>query len=1534
MVTLFYSDIMYRYLLTASIVGCVVIILAFIINRFLKSPAYRYYIWLYSLFIILSLPLLIVSAPKLKLPLLKATAVDKTQSALRYKAPQQLKKAVQPVVVSSENDIPTTATPRNSNLHNKPVAFRVHSEHKVAGTTGKTADFADILTRQNSSRITGIAIKQVIFLFWGIVFISLLVRMFWGIFRLKRLYNQSCSFRFTGLSDRLENTEVRISQQINSPMCFGLFRHVIMIPEKIVESTTPEDMKMILMHELAHIQRRDFAVLIFQKTVSCFFFFNPFVWYADRQLTIEREKLCDNWVLKNVSAKKYAEMLANFAEKAFFSEYRPTTALTEGSLVQRVRHILDKYGNRTVKASRLFMIFSIITVMSILFLFGCVQLTAKQQLNTEQSAVNSEEKHNLLKDNTLTFSVIDSSGNPIEGAKLTLRKQIKITDSKGQCIFTLKENTDDVNVRISAKGYVDKYFFWYGRRENKNKFSLVTVKLEPGQLIGGMVTDSSGVPVPGAKIHLSMRIKKRRLRCGRHIALSTSYKGGNAIITDKNGKWNLRIYPDNLIEIDFIRISSLKYAPVRSNVEVINDQQAFKSLQNLTYTTVLTPGSPVSGKVIDEKGHPLSHVFVSNSTYPEEYVYTDGNGSFQLPAVEKNSDTQIFAYKQGYAILDRSYKADSNLEVMMSRGIELKGRVVDNEGNPIDGATVKYENSWGKDKHQTDKNGIFTIKHFSPNMTLPYSIYKKGYWGINNFPLSSSSDSPPEIILYPGTRITVHAKDAKTGRPPEQMALEIDYPDARRLTGYVKNGNYTTLIYERLHFSSYQDWQKQKKTVSVAVRAKGYKTRKYSRKFKIGEVREINIEAELEQAGITTGTVYGPDGTPLSGVKIRQTDRAYGYWLYTEKLDQYGFDSPGTTSLKNGKYSLQIRPSAGAVVFVHSDGFAVVGSDEIKNNPNVKLKSWASIKGRVYRYNRPLPFATLSCSSTVYKKGDIVKYYMAETRADKDGNFSFSYLPPGEYKISWKDSNSRNYYLSSEMNVSLNPGEEKTINPGVNAHVITGKLIMDKKISGNVTINDVMRQSKIYITARKAMPDRIPDNVKLPDDWNKRSLASQCRWYSLYSLSEQTSFDWNRKVYSGRILSDGRFEIEISEPGVYHVECYIKNNHATDFYVKIKDSDPATLDTGKHIIKDITDTLVFFPSEAELHSGQILDPDGTPRANAAIYILPQESSTWSSKVFPEAPKKESDNFNTFYTDSDGNYRIPYPLNHKFCVAVADVSGLAVFKTGDEFFKRKKIILSKWGKVKGRVMIGTKPAMQKDVYLYSPTIINGYLITKTDSSGNFSFNYVPPGSAYVNYMIPTNKTSASGSQRKHIKVRSGEISTVQIGGTGYTVTGKIIMQDGSKLPEEVRKEISVTITLLWPAKLPAEKELPEKWGSMTQKEKENWFWDLQTTVGDSKSEKIRAEYNYIFNIPGRVNETDGSFEIYNVPPGKYEIEASCRNPTDPNQVYFAKQVFTLKNIEKDQYAEKPYNIGNVPIALSDNTPDAGIINFKEILYDSE
>ncbi|QEC74847.1 M56 family metallopeptidase [Mucilaginibacter ginsenosidivorax] len=87
------------------------------------------------------------------------------------------------------------------------------------------------------------------------------------------------------------------------PMVIGHLKPLILIPVGMLTALPPAEVEAILVHELAHIRRRDYLINLLQSFVEIIFFFNPAVLWLSALIRAERENCCDDIAVLETSSK-------------------------------------------------------------------------------------------------------------------------------------------------------------------------------------------------------------------------------------------------------------------------------------------------------------------------------------------------------------------------------------------------------------------------------------------------------------------------------------------------------------------------------------------------------------------------------------------------------------------------------------------------------------------------------------------------------------------------------------------------------------------------------------------------------------------------------------------------------------------------------------------------------------------------------------------------------------------------------------------------------------------------------------------------------------------------------------------------------------------------------------------------------------------------------------------------------------------------------------------------------------------------------
>jgi uncharacterized protein (TIGR03435 family) len=122
---------------------------------------------------------------------------------------------------------------------------------------------------------------------------------------------------------------------------FGIFRPVLWLPVGIADCLDNAELEAILAHELCHMRRRDNLAAAVHMVVEAVFWFHPLVWWLGARLTEERERACDEEVVRmGGEAQVYAESILKVCEFYLASPVACAAGVTGGELKMRIEGIM------------------------------------------------------------------------------------------------------------------------------------------------------------------------------------------------------------------------------------------------------------------------------------------------------------------------------------------------------------------------------------------------------------------------------------------------------------------------------------------------------------------------------------------------------------------------------------------------------------------------------------------------------------------------------------------------------------------------------------------------------------------------------------------------------------------------------------------------------------------------------------------------------------------------------------------------------------------------------------------------------------------------------------------------------------------------------------------------------------------------------------------------------------------------------------------------------------------------------------------
>ena len=181
-------------------------------------------------------------------------------------------------------------------------------------------------------------IPAVLLAAWGCGFVA--VAVYWSVrWRAVRSLRRSAVPLLFG--DRQPDVSILSASGLLEPGVFGLVRPTLLLPEGIVDRLSPEQLNAIIDHELCHLRRRDNWTAAIHMAVETIFWFHPLVWWLGSRLVDERERACDEEVLRRGGDPNvYAEGILNVCKFYVESPLPCVPGVTGSDLKKRIEAIM------------------------------------------------------------------------------------------------------------------------------------------------------------------------------------------------------------------------------------------------------------------------------------------------------------------------------------------------------------------------------------------------------------------------------------------------------------------------------------------------------------------------------------------------------------------------------------------------------------------------------------------------------------------------------------------------------------------------------------------------------------------------------------------------------------------------------------------------------------------------------------------------------------------------------------------------------------------------------------------------------------------------------------------------------------------------------------------------------------------------------------------------------------------------------------------------------------------------------------------
>jgi bla regulator protein blaR1 len=150
---------------------------------------------------------------------------------------------------------------------------------------------------------------------------------------------------------------VRSSPSLLEPGVLGFLHPTLLLPEGILQSLTPPQFEAVLAHEMSHVRRRDNLTAAIHMLVEAIFWFHPLAWWIGARLVEERERACDEAVLRlGTQPDHYAHAILNVCKLYVESTLTCISGVTGADVNKRIHAILtDRVADQMNLAKKLWL---------------------------------------------------------------------------------------------------------------------------------------------------------------------------------------------------------------------------------------------------------------------------------------------------------------------------------------------------------------------------------------------------------------------------------------------------------------------------------------------------------------------------------------------------------------------------------------------------------------------------------------------------------------------------------------------------------------------------------------------------------------------------------------------------------------------------------------------------------------------------------------------------------------------------------------------------------------------------------------------------------------------------------------------------------------------------------------------------------------------------------------------------------------------------------------------------------------------------
>lgn len=642
-----WQDQFVNWLVHSAVFGTIILAIGYLAVRFCREPIYRVQIihWTFAACLLVPLLQSLAWTPGFSLNWWRTDGGSNRQTAISNRD-TELSGTTAPSIAIDTSDAP----PQVVAAQIETVSIDSQSE-SASHDRDELAEFTESPARRTIVDINyrTIAIQVLSIVYVAIVGYWLILTAI-GFVRRRSIARHAVpaceSLRevlITVAGSQAQRVRLLVSQDVNTPVMWGLWRPTIVIPAAMAATPNSAELCWALAHEWSHVRCGDFGTLLLSNVAKFACFYQPAFWRLRRLLMLSQDYLADAFASQQGgSCEDYADFLVSLAR----SRQRPQLAGALGivdrgsNLFQRVKMLVESAQPLSLQSRRLPAACIVVIALVAVCGLGAVRLNA--------------EPKNEVSDQT-----------PVAAPQ-----PAKVVDNQPQ----------QLNAPV-AKEPADK--------EEAERPGSITYA-------GKVIDRDTRKPIADATVEVIHELS-RHPKTGEHTALQTTTHR-----TDADGNYRFTLPPEEAMQPSLYIVvdahhpkyqskgrSGYSHAMIRKNLA--NGDPPFYSLIELS------AGEPISGVVLRPDGKPAANLRVLAYSKPPskepgrsfdrgafQDAQTDDAGRFQV-VVATPGDGVLWVFPKDYSpialrIGDRRGDVGT---LQLDEGTRLSGQVLDAKGNPV-----------------------------------------------------------------------------------------------------------------------------------------------------------------------------------------------------------------------------------------------------------------------------------------------------------------------------------------------------------------------------------------------------------------------------------------------------------------------------------------------------------------------------------------------------------------------------------------------------------------------------------------------------------------------------------------------------------------------------------------------------------------------------------------------------------------------------------------------------------------------------------